>query len=477
MISIDVGAFLAYIDWLGAQHPVIVMWELFRAGGWIPVLIVFLRGFWWIWINERQFLFINSVNPVLLAVDVPKSTEQTPKAVENIFAQLLGAHSSFTRKERFWDGKMPPVFSFEIVSIEGYVQFLVRVWEKYRDLVEATIYAQYPEAEITEVEDYVLNVPQQWPWPNKEWGFFGSEFVPSKPEFYPIKTYLDFSDPISGEFKDPMAGLLEGLAKLGAGEQVWLQILVTTCSQDWKDAGETLVKKLIGAKVAPKVTALDKAMDLPLQALDIGVSGLIGGEPAKPQQKKEEPRSQMLHLSPGERFVVERVEQKLSKIGLKTKIRFIYIAPKKNFRTGTIISFVRGALQQFTTLNLNKLGFYGPVTTKYDYFWQLNPIFFYLSGTFYKTTNERIKSIFWAYKYRHNFRGATPYILSTEELASLWHFPSLLVKTPTVKKAESKRAEPPLRLPVEPAAPPIRPKQQPAPSQAGTGAPPENLPV
>lgn len=472
-ITIDVAAILIYIDWLGAQHPAIIMWELFRAGGWVPMLIVMLRGFWWMWINERQFKFMQTVNPVLLAIDVPKSTEQTPKAVENIFSQLLGAHSTFTRKEKFWEGKMPPVFSFEIVSIEGYVQFLVRVWSKYRDLVEAVVYAQYPEAEITEVEDYVLNAPQKWPWPNKQWGLFGSEFVLSKPAFYPIKSYLDFSDPISGEFKDPMAGLLEALAKLGPGEQVWLQILVTTTPQDWKDPGEKLVKQLIGAKTTPKETMLDKVMDLPLHALDAGVTGLIGGEQSKPMQKKEDARSQMLFLSPGERFVVERVEQKLSKIGLKTKIRFIYIAPKSGFRTGTIISFVRGALQQFTTLNMNKLGFYGPVTTKYDYFWQLNPIFFYLSGTFYKTTNERIKSIFLAYKYRSNWRGAPNYILSTEELASLWHFPSLLVKTPSLKKAESKRAEPPIRLPVE------RPAvftPRPAPT-AATAEPPANLPV
>ncbi|TAK04701.1 hypothetical protein EPO33_01760 [Patescibacteria group bacterium] len=471
-ITIDVAAILVWMDWLGAQHPLIIMWELFRAGGWIPMLIVMLRGFWWIWINERQFKFMQSVNPVLLAIDVPKSTEQTPKAVENIFAHLLGAHSTHTRKEKYWEGKMHPVFSFEIVSIEGYVQFLIRVWSKYRDLVEAIVYAQYPEAEITEVEDYVLNAPQKWPWPNKEWGLFGSEFVLSKPEYYPLKTHADFTDPVSGEFKDPMAGLLESLAMLQPGEQVWLQMLVTTTKQDWQEKGEKLVKKLIGTKVTPKATMLDKAMDLPLHALDLGVQGLVGGESAKPVQKKDDVRSQMLYLSPGERFVVERVEQKLSKIGLHTKIRFIYIAPKKKFRTGTIISFVRGALQQFTTLNMNKLGFAGSVTTKYDYFWQLNPIFFYLSGTFYKTTNERIKSIFLAYKYRSNWRGAQHYILSTEELASIWHFPSLLVKTPSLKKAESKRAEPPIRLPVE--RPPVfTPKQAPT---AATGEPPANLP-
>ncbi|MEK7073118.1 MAG: hypothetical protein AAB974_01640, partial [Patescibacteria group bacterium] len=77
-ITIDVAAILTYVNWLGVQHPLFIMWELFRAGGWIPMLIVMLRGFWWIWVNERQFKFMQTVDPVLLAIDVPKSTEQTP---------------------------------------------------------------------------------------------------------------------------------------------------------------------------------------------------------------------------------------------------------------------------------------------------------------------------------------------------------------------------------------------------------------
>ena len=44
--------------------------------------------------------------------------------------------------------------------------------------------------------------------------------------------------------------------------------------------------------------------------------------------------------------------------------------------------------------------------------------------------------------------GASPKILNVEELATLWHFPSLLVKSPLVKKAEAKRGEPPVGLPI-----------------------------
>lgn len=451
------------------------MWEIFRSGGWLPVLIVFLKGFWWIWVNERQAIFMSKVKPVLLAIDVPKTTEQTPKAVENIFAHLLGAHSSITKKEAYIEGKLHPIFSFEIVSIEGYVQFLVHVWDKYRDLIEAVIYAQYPDAEITEVEDYTKNSPEhKWPWPAKEWASWSCEFVLKKPDAYPIKVYSEFEDSVSGEYKDPMAGLLESMAKMRQGEQLWIQMIVQTSAQDWNEPGKKIVRKLIGAKEEKKESTFEKVLAVPLKAIGQIFNGIMGYEEAEEKKKDDGPRSQMLFLSPGEKNVVESMERKLSKIGLKTKIRCIYIAPKKTIRVGTIVGLIRGAFQQFATLDMNQFKFFPETLTKYDYSWQMNPFFHYLSLTFYKTVDVRIRENFIAYKYRSNWRGAPFYMLSTEELASIWHFPAITIRTPTTKKAESKRSEPPIRLPVG-----ERPRFASARTPVGApeGAAPENLPV
>ncbi len=475
-IVIDLGPFIDWVVQLGQQPPPVIMWELFRSGGWIPVLIVFLKGFWWIWLNERQSIFMSGVKPVLLAIDVPKTTEQTPKAVENIFAHLLGAHSSITKKEEYWEGKIHPIFSFEIVSIEGYVQFLVHVWDKYRDLIEAVIYAQYPDAEITEVEDYTKHSPEhKWPWPAKEWASWSCEFVLKKENAYPIKVYREFEDSVSGEYKDPMAGLLEAMAKMRAGEQLWIQMIVQTSPQDWNEPGKKLVRKLIGAKEKKKETALDKVMGEVLGGLQSIFGALMGAEPAEKKKEDSGARSEMLFLSPGEKTVVESIERKLSKIGLKTKIRVIYIAPKKTIRVGTIVGLIRGAFQQFATLDMNQFKFFPETLTKYDYSWQMNPFFHYLSLTFYKTVDVRVRENFIAYKYRSNWRGAPHYILSTEELASIWHFPAITIRTPTTKKAESKRSEPPIRLPVADRGAP--PTSAHPPSESPDGAPPANLPV
>lgn len=462
MIEIDLQGLLD----LGSQPPAVIMWTLFVNGGWIPVVFVVGNALWTLWLVDRQTRFAATVNPVLLAIDVPKATEQSPKAVESLFATLLGARSTYTKKERWWIGRFDPIFAFEIVSIEGQVQFLVRSWEKYRDALEAAIYAQYPDAEISEVADYTDAVPRTWP--NDTYELFGTEFGLSKPDFLPIRTYVEFEHGLSAEFKDPMASFLEGMSKVLPGEQIWFQILVqTNDTTEWLRKGGLFVKKMIGAKTEEKQSGIMKLLHLPFALMDEFWNMLISAEPAVPKREEKSPRSEMLFLSPGERVVVENVERKLAKIAYRCKIRWLYIAPKGRLRTGNIIAFLRGAIQQFTTLNMNKFGLAPNVTTKRDYFWQLNSLYYYLSLTMYQTVNERMQAVFSSYRARSVYRGEKRPTLNIEELATLWHFPVVTVKAPVVKKAEFKRAEPPSGLPVGGSA--YRPI-------GGSGAPP-NLPT
>ena len=53
-----------------------------------------------------------------------------------------------------------------------------------------------------------------------------------------------------------------------------------------------------------------------------------------------------------------------------------------------------------------------------------------------------------AFKGRSWGIGATPIVLNSEELATIWHFPAITIKAPLVKKSESKRGEPPVGLPI-----------------------------
>jgi hypothetical protein len=224
----------SYLDLEGlllrmGENPVQAMWFFVVHGGWI----VFLWFFGWVaremFLNWRQHLYAHHRQWILLAIDVPKATEQTVKAVENMFAHMAGIHNPPHFLEKWWDGYTQDTITCEIVSIEGHIQFLIRTVRKMRDLVEASVYAQYPDAEITEVADYTLNVPMQYP--DEHYDLFGMEMypVPGRSDVYPIKTYMDFEHQLTGEFKDPLAVLLEAFARLGPGEQAWYQISKILC--------------------------------------------------------------------------------------------------------------------------------------------------------------------------------------------------------------------------------------------------------
>ena len=69
---------------------------------------------------------------------------------------------------------------------------------------------------------------------------------------------------------------------------------------------------------------------------------------------------------------------------------------------------------------------------------------------------ERLKKLmFHAYQLRSHFYPPyknfmqNPFILTTEEIATLYHFPGNVSATPTLSKIASKKSEPPANLPIK----------------------------
>ena len=61
--------------------------------------------------------------------------------------------------------------------------------------------------------------------------------------------------------------------------------------------------------------------------------------------------------------------------------------------------------------------------------------------------NWRRERIVRACKGRSGTVGHSYFILNTEELATIWHFPSKFIKAPMLQRTESKKSEPPFSLP------------------------------
>jgi len=422
---------------LFAQPTGAVINSLYAIVGWTILALIFFFMGAELWAQYRTILYTKKWKWVLLAVDIPPLYIQTPKAVEQIFAHLSGAKVSINVGQKYWLGKKQKWFSLEIVSLEGYIQFLIRCEAEYRDLVEAAIYAQYAEAEITEVEDYVDVLANTYP--NEKTDMFAVEFALASDDAFPIRTYPSFEYNISKDlvFSDPMAAILENFSRIGKGENLLFQIIVEPTSSSWKEKGIELVKKIVANKKESHEPWYSKIGEVPKllaeEAIHVWEWNFPTGDDVV--KAKEAPAGKVSDLTPGSKDTVQAIEEKISKIGFKTKIRIIYTALKEVYNPGRCIDGFVGALNQFHIMSRNAIVPHGDTILHYAF-------------KQYRTAQKKMKYA-GAFKKRKIKSGCSPYILNIEELATLWHFPLPFVKTPLLQKAETKRGEPPMNLPLE----------------------------
>ncbi|MBI5038064.1 MAG: hypothetical protein HZC01_05180 [Candidatus Kerfeldbacteria bacterium] len=421
-----------------ADNPFSAMFLIFANGGWIVFICLLLWGLW-VWRLEHvRIKFEEELDYSLLAIDIPQMNELSPKAVEQIFAHLYAIKKRGNMVERYIEGYQQYSLSLEIVSIEGYIQFLIYTPSKFRDLIEAAMYAQYPDAEITEVEDYVDMLPKPMELENSEWDIWGTEYKMTNKDCYPIRTYPMFEHSLSQRLLDPLASLMEILSRMGPGEHMWLQLLIEPEGNHWREKGLHEINKLIGRKsekhgvdlmyfpreVGKGLTESFTASFLP--TTEMGEAG---------KKDSHDPPSLMQHLSPEEQEIVSAIGFKISKLGFRSKLRMIYGAPKGKLNKDKGVNAIHGAIFQFNTQNLNGFDVQKKTKTSVDYFkWR---------------EIGRKRRVLRAYRKRSIERGYHGYMLNTEELASLWHFPVKDVKVSAVQHVDAKKGQPPISLPVE----------------------------
>lgn len=420
--------------------PDVLLFKLFVNVGWIPIAFTLLWGFKEMWMSYIRAKWAEkNANFVLLAIDIPRDNQQSLKAVENLFSYFSGAHGSIDLIEKYWEGKWQLYFSLEIVSIEGYTQFLIYTPEDFRDLTESAVYSQYPDAEITEVDDYTQGYPTRFP--DDKYDIWGAEFMLANNHMFPIKTYKEFehtNDPTKEIFKDPIAALMDLNNSLGPGEQLWYQILLIPTGFDWVKEGDEQISRILGEKTGPDKNIGDKIVDSILSFIDqiseiVYSFGDMGGQ----EESKEDEPLKMMNLKPKEKRQVEGIEYKTSKIGFETKIRMVYLAEKEVIRKSKVVNGFVGFMKQFGDNALNNIK---PDTaktaTKANYFFKDMRI---------KSKKNRIMN---AYVKRDDTAGRKPKILNIEELATIWHFPvATSVRAPLVQTAPGRKAEAPMGLP------------------------------
>jgi hypothetical protein len=390
------------------------------------------------WLIKVQTDFAKNIKYMFLAIDIPRTNEQSPRAVENMMAYLAGAHGTINFFEKWWEGKFQLSFSFEIVSIDGYTQFIIRTPVDFRYLVESSVYSQYPDAEISEIDDYTEGAPKKFP--NEEYDIWGAEFIQASNQMFPIKLYEEFEHKLGPDetyYKDPMSALMDLCSSLQKGEQLWFQILIIPTGVEWVEGADAEVDKIVGKK--PKVSFLngviDSIMDI-ITGISEAIYSMWGDIEVK--EKEFKPLS-MMELKPKQKKQIEALHDKISKIGFYAKLRTVYVAKKEVFLPKKVANGFVGYIKQFAALDLNS---FKPdmkyTATSTSYFGKV------------KRLQQRKTNIINNYINRDVGSGRDPGVYNIAEIASVWHFPlEATTKAPLIQKAPMKKAKPPLSLPTE----------------------------
>ena len=115
------------------------------------------------WLHYARANFISGIEWVLLEIIPPRDVVRSPKAMELFITNALYHWSNKGGLETYWQGAVWFWFSLEIASIDGQVHFYVRTPSRVKSLIETQMYAQFPQAQIKEVEDYTLAVDKITP--------------------------------------------------------------------------------------------------------------------------------------------------------------------------------------------------------------------------------------------------------------------------------------------------------------------------
>jgi hypothetical protein len=396
----------------------------------VPVIL--FVAFWVIRLRYIQMRYIEKQKKCLLEIKLPKEITKSPAAMEIFFANFFqGGAANYT--EAYLDGRTRAWFSCELVSIEGMVHFYIWISNagKFKDLVETQLYAQYPNIEVFEVEDYT----KDFAFDTSKYSLFGSQFKLAKADAFPIKTYIDYGlgEDQKDEYKiDPMNSVLEFLGSMRKGENVWIQILIRKHEKEGLKHGRLKEKKDWTSGIDDEIKKIRESTMTGDEE-----SGFKFPNPTKAQNE-----------------IIAALDRSKSKVPFDCMVRGIYLTESSAFRPSNI----GGLLGTFRQYGSNTLNGFKPsaLTDTSDEFKDLVRFLPFLKKRGDKKTMEKKKDIFHAYKLRSFFEWPykglgemKPFVLTTEELATIFHFPSGMVsQTPTLKRVGSKKAEAPSNLPI-----------------------------
>lgn len=430
--------------------PLQILGDWFASNWWLVAFLILLGLAVQVWKAYIQECYKKVTNPwIMLELHLPRETKQTPRAMEQVFSALHAIRNSASDfEEQWWDGEVPLWFSFEAVSFGGEIHFYLFIPRIRRRHIEGVFYAAYPDIEFTEVvEDYIWRLPETATELYRQgYWIFGNELIFAKDPVYPIRTYMDLEAPVEEKEVDPVADLLETLSRIDPREHLWVQILVRpkvdSFIDQFRKQGDDEINRIKErgrfARTAVGQVVIDPITGLPVYTIP----------------------------APGEVEAMRSIGRKVGKPAFDAVIRYIYFSPQDIFSSSFGRRSIFTAMNQYATEDYNKFAHNVHAWTLAKLWY--SPYIFpsrraearrnwlyakYRGREMYPenliTTLLKMKLFHWGFRSRSPGPGRFNLVLNTEELATIFHPPTLLVLTgPLVKRIEARRVGPPAGLPI-----------------------------
>lgn len=390
-----------------------------------------------LWFEYVSGLFVSGIQWQLLELQIPQQVLKTPLAMETIISNSMYHKSNKGLWDKYWMGAVPLYFSLEIVSLEGNIHFYINTPSRVASLIKSQVYAQYPQAKVLEVDDYVYSVPRI----NKKtgWSMWGCEWKLEHSDALPLRTYVDYGLDKTVEDPsiqvDPIISLIEFMSTLGPGEHIWTQLIIKWSE---KEFGSGLDKRNFLAESQEVLNELVK----PYSKITVDVdSGNQTAEVRPPSFLDDK---------------IKGIVNKQHKLAFDCGLRTIYVAKNEVFDQQKKKA-LRTIYRQYESPSFNSLsringtGFNSPWQDPFEITLDVRKnrmLDFYRQRTFFNPP--------WQYGFKYPFPinlliytdPPETFVLNTEEIATLFHFPATISSTPSLKRVETRSSKAPTNLPI-----------------------------
>ena len=319
---------------------------------------------------------------------------------ETVFKAIGGLRAQRWHDKQAWLFGRSDHFSFEIVANQKLISFYGVAPRSMARYLEQQIQAYYPEAVLEEVSDYNLFKPHCQ--------VIAAHLKTKRSFIFPLKTYNRIE-------ADPLDSLINVISKLTENEGIAIQYIVRSALPVWHQKVNRLVRNIQQGKSfaeALRANSLTKILAV--------LGDLIKtAKPLKPEEKIKETQPKLTVM---EQEILKLIEEKNSKAGLDVNLRMVVCARDKA-KANLYLNNLVNAFSQYNYYQYGNLFSNRPAV-------------------------HHSKQLVKDFIYRH-FKPKQSFLLNTEELTSLFHFPLPWTETPNINWLLAKYSAAPANLPVE----------------------------